>query len=132
MKRLSGRKIEKLTDGKLRSPFGKTSFTQMEKENPFEKLLGKNGEYKNHMDRERASLWFYESKFAEMMQTVDDRRILNEYLAEYRAYRGKSLPNIHELLRVLLFNRYFHWSSESPSEPAAMDDFYRFVQKFYS
>ncbi len=103
-----------------------------EKENPFEKLLGKNGEYKNHLDRERASLWFYESKFAEMMQTVDDRRNLNEYLAEYRAYRGKSLPNIHELLRVLLFNRYFHWSSESPSEPAAMDDFYRFVQKFYS
>ncbi len=104
-----------------------------EKENPWEdeKLLGKNGEYKNSLDRDKASLWFYESKFVEMMRTKDERDALKENLAEYRAYKGKSLPNVHELLLALLFDRYFHWSSSDPSDPESMEGFYRFVQKFY-
>ncbi len=104
-----------------------------EKKNPWEakKLLDGNGEYRNRQDRDHASLWFYESKFAEMMQTVDGRRMLNDNLAEYRAYKGKSLSNVHELLLALLFDRYFHWSSSSPSEKTAMEGFYNFIRKFY-
>lgn len=104
-----------------------------EKKNPWEdkKLLDENGEYRNRLDRDRASLWLYESKFAEMMQTEKGRKTLNANLADYRAYKGKNLPNIHELMLALLFDRYFHWSSSSPSEKTAMDGFYNFVRKSY-
>ena len=104
-----------------------------EKKNPWEdkKLLDGNGEYRNRLDRERASLWFYESKFAEMMRTESGRKDLNVNLAEYRAYKGKKLPNIHELLLALLFDRYFHWSSSSPSDEQEMEAFYGFIRKFY-
>ena len=119
------------TTGDISAILALCKYYKGEKENPFEKLVGKNGEYRNHLDRDRASLWFYESKFAEMMRTDEGRRSLNASLAEYRDYRGKSLPNVHELLLGLLFNRFFHWSSASPSDPEAMKSFYRFVKKFY-
>lgn len=108
-------------------------FYKGEKKNPFEdnRLLDKNGEYMDPLDRDRASLWFYELKFVEMRKTPDGIKILIENLDEYKAYNGKKLAGISDQLLALLFNRYFHWSSSSPSDPASMNEFYKFVKTFY-
>lgn len=104
-----------------------------EKTNPYEdkRLLDKNGEYKDPLDRDRASLWDYESKFVEMRKTPAGIKTLMSNLGDYKAYKGKKITGVSDQLLGLLFDRYFHWSSASPSEPSAMNEFYKFVKTFY-
>ena len=66
-----------------------------------------------------------------MRKSPNGIKILMSNLEDYKAYKGKKLAGISEQLLALLFKRYFHWSSSSPSDPAAMNEFYKFVKNFY-
>lgn len=81
---------------------------------------------------DKALIWFYESRWFEMVMENANHPLLVEYTFDYRTHgltHFSESDGVPISLKALLLNRYYHYDGYLPNNPVSFKEWY---QKYYS